>query len=180
MERSFGPGTIRLLQADITTLEVDAIVTAANSGLRGGGGVDGAVHRAAGPELLQACRLVGGCPTGSAVITGSFNLARRGVRHVIHAVGPIWRGGKQREQQLLAGAYQASLELAERNTCQSLAFPSISTGVYGFPLEQAAPIALDTCRQFLETGPANLRLVVFALFDEHTLQVFGNALAESP
>lgn len=178
MERLFGAATIRLLQADITTLEVDAIVTAANSGLRGGGGVDGAVHRAAGPELLQACRMAGGCPTGSAVITGSFNLARRGVRHVIHAVGPIWRGGRQRERKLLAGAYQASLELAERNECRSLAFPSISTGVYGFPLEQAAPIALGTCRKFLDTGPVNLRLVVFALFDEQTLSVFSKALEQ--
>lgn len=177
MQRAFGSGTIELWQGDITRLEVEAIVTAANSGLRGGGGVDGAVHRAAGPKLLEACRQIGGCATGAAVMTPAFELEKRGVRHVIHAVGPIWHGGGRGEEELLRGAYRSSLELAERADCRAIGFPSISTGVYGFPVERAAPLALETCRTFLEGGPQKLRRIVFALFDQGTLQAYERALA---
>ncbi|HOX46308.1 MAG TPA: macro domain-containing protein [Myxococcota bacterium] len=178
MQRSFGRGSLELWQGDITRLAVDAVTTAANSGLRGGGGVDGAVHHAAGPRLLAACRGLGGCRTGSAVLTPAFDLADRGVRHVIHAVGPIWRGGEADEDRMLVGAYRRSLELAEEHACASLAFPSISTGVYGFPAARAAPLALATVRDFLaaEPAPAHLRRVVFALFDRPTLDVYARAL----
>ncbi len=176
MQRAFGPGTLALWPGDITRLQVDAIATAANSGLRGGGGVDGAVHRAAGPRLLEACRALGGCPTGGAAITPSFGLSARGVRHVIHAVGPIWRGGDQDEDRLLQGAYRLSLALAEEHGAASLAFPSISTGVYGFPVERAAPLALGVVRVFLAAGPAHLRRVVFALYDQATLDAYARAL----
>ncbi|RME20019.1 MAG: O-acetyl-ADP-ribose deacetylase [Deltaproteobacteria bacterium] len=174
--REFKGGKIELLKGDITKLQVDAIVTAANSGLRGGGGVDGAVHRAAGPRLLQACRQIGGCPTGSAVITPAFDLEKKGVKHVIHAVGPVWRGGGKDERNLLSGAYRASLELADSNGCTSIAFPSISTGVYGYPVDQAAPVALETCKRFLEGNPDTLRRIVFSLFDDQTLATFEKAM----
>jgi O-acetyl-ADP-ribose deacetylase len=177
MKRTFGPGTLELWQGDITRLSVDAITTAANSGLRGGGGVDGAVHSAAGPRLLEACRGLGGCPTGSAVLTPAFGLAARGVRYVLHAVGPIWRGGGADEDRLLVGAYRRSLELAEEQGCASLAFPSISTGVYGFPVGRAAPLALATVRDFLTANPAHLRRVVFALFNRATFDAYARALA---
>jgi O-acetyl-ADP-ribose deacetylase (regulator of RNase III) len=176
MPREFGPACIELVQGDITGIEADALVTAANSGLRGGGGVDGAIHRAAGPRLLEACREIGGCPTGSAVITPAFDLEARGVRFIIHAVGPVWRGGRQQEDRLLVGAYLASLELAEKNHCASVALPAISTGVYGFPLQRAAPLALSTCRDFLLTAPCHIRKIIFALFDEYTFNVFQEAL----
>jgi len=178
MQKQIGSGTIELVQGDITRLEVDAIVTAANSGLRGGGGVDGAVHRAAGPRLLEACRGVGGCPTGSAVITEAYDLEERGVRFVIHAVGPVWKGGSKGEADLLRGAYEKSLELADTHDCQSVAFPSISTGVYGFPIASAAPIAIATAAAFLAAGPTNLGRVVFSLFDGGTLSAFSRALQE--
>ena len=176
MQATFGAGSLELVQGDITKLKVDAIVTAANSGLRGGGGVDGAVHRAAGPRLLQACRGVGGCPTGAAVITEAYDLEDRGVRFVIHAVGPVWHGGTGGEADLLRGAYAKSLELADTHDCKSVAFPSISTGVYGFPVDAAAPIAIDACAAFLQASPTNLERVVFSLFDENTLKVFSQAL----
>jgi len=176
MYKEFGPACIELVQGDITGISADALVTAANSGLRGGGGVDGAIHRAAGPRLLEACREIGGCPTGSAVITPAFDLAARGVKFIIHAVGPVWRGGHQQEDRLLAGAYLASLELAEKNHCATVAFPAISTGVYGFPLEKAAPLALSTCRDFLLTAPRYIQKIVFVLFDGHTFSVFQDAL----
>jgi len=176
MEREIGAGRIELVQGDITRLEpmVDAVVTAANAGLRGGGGVDGAVHRAAGPELLRACRAIGGCPTGSAVITPAFGIA--GARFVVHAVGPIWYGGSQDEPALLRGAYRRSLELAEEHGCASVAFPAISAGVYGYPLQQAARIAVETAAEFLRGEVASCTLVVFALFDAATLAVFEEAL----
>ncbi|MGD8377412.1 MAG: O-acetyl-ADP-ribose deacetylase [Acidobacteriota bacterium] len=169
-------GRIRLVQGDITRQAADAIVTAANAALAGGGGVDGAVHRAAGPGLLAACREIGGCPTGSAVRTGAFGLQERGIRHVIHAVGPVWRGGGEGEADHLRCAYRRGLELAEEAGCSSLAFPSISTGVYGFPVERAAPIAIGAAREFLAADAASLREVVFVLFDAATLGAFREAL----
>ncbi len=171
-----GQGAIVLVQGDITRQQVDVIVTAANAGLRGGGGVDAAVHGAAGPELLQACRAIGGCPTGSAVITPAFNLRSNGVRHVVHAVGPIWHGGGEGEEDDLRGAYRRSLELADENGLTSIAFPSISTGVYGFPIDRAAPIAVDTARAFLEAGPSSVARVVFVLFDAGAYGVFLSAV----
>ena len=136
---------IEIVRADITTLDVDAIVNAANSGLRGGGGVDGAIHRAAGPELLEACRRIGGCPTGHAVLTPGFRLK---ARFVIHAVGPIWQGGGQGEPGLLRRTYHAAFDAARgQPTVRSIAFPAISTGAYGFPRAEAARIALEVMRQ---------------------------------
>ena len=173
-----GQGSITLVQGDITRQRVDAMVTAANSGLRGGGGVDGAIHRAAGPRLLAACAKIGGCPTGSAALTAAFDLEQNGVRHVIHAVGPIWRGGGAGEPGLLRGAYRASLEAADGAGCRSIAFPSISTGVYGFPVASAAPLALDAAHEFLRKPPRQLRDVTFVLFDAHTEQRFEEALGE--
>ncbi len=165
---------LTLTQGDITRERADALVTAANAQLAGGGGVDGAIHCAAGPELLRAIRAIGGCPTGSAVLTPAFNLERQGVRFVIHAVGPIWRGGTHGEAELLAGAYQRSLELAAEHGCASVAFPAISTGVYGYPLEQAAAVALGAIRAFLAHGPdLDVRVV---LYDPGTLHVFERAL----
>jgi O-acetyl-ADP-ribose deacetylase (regulator of RNase III) len=180
MRRRFGAGHIELQQGDITRCRVDAITTAANEGLRGGGGVDGAVHRAAGPRLLEACRAIGGCATGSAVITEAYDLAERGVRFVIHAVGPVWRSGRAGEPDLLAGAYAQSLQLADSHDCRSLALPSISTGVYGFPVEQAAPLAIAQCAAFLRSGPQQLERIVFSLFDGETLRVFEQALETQP
>ena len=168
---------ITLAQGDITQQRVDAVVTAANAGLRGGGGVDGAVHRAAGPKLLEACREIGGCPTGSAVTTPAFDLEANGVRQVIHAVGPRWRGGDAEEADLLRGAYRRSLELAEGEGLASIAFPSISTGVYGYPVGEAAGIAVAEARRFLEGGARSLREVRFVLFDAATYGEFGRALA---
>ena len=155
---------LRALQADITTLAVDAIVNAANASLLGGGGVDGAIHRAAGPQLLRACRTLGGCPAGQARITPGFRLP---ARHVIHAVGPVWRGGGDGEPELLAGCYRNSLALAEEAGCTSVAFPSISTGVYGYPADLAAPLAVDTVAAF----PARrVREVVFCCFSTNDLE----------
>jgi O-acetyl-ADP-ribose deacetylase len=157
---------MRAEQVDITTLDVDAVVTAANERLAGGGGVDGAVHRAAGPELLAACRRIGGCPTGEARITPGFRLK---ARHVIHAVGPIWRGGGQGEAALLA---RASLALLREAGGGSIAFPAISTGIYGYPAEEATRIAVATCR---EHG-ADLD-IIFACFDPSTLALYEKELA---
>ena len=155
---------LRALQADITTLAVDAIVNAANASLLGGGGVDGAIHRAAGPQLLRACRTLGGCPAGQARITPGFRLP---ARHVIHAVGPVWRGGGDGEPELLAGCYRNSLALAEEAGCRTVAFPSISTGVYGYPGDLAAPLAVDTVAAF----PARrVREVVFCCFSTNDLE----------
>jgi len=136
---------IKVLRADITALAVDAIVNAANESLSGGGGVDGAIHRAAGPELLEACRALGGCPTGEARITPGFLLP---AKWIVHAVGPVWRGGGHGEAGLLAGCYRHSLELARDRGIRTIAFPSISTGVYGYPKDQAARIALTVMREF--------------------------------
>jgi O-acetyl-ADP-ribose deacetylase len=164
---------LRAIQADITTLDVDAVVTAANSELRGGGGVDGAVHRAAGPELLAACRgIPGGCPTGEARMTPGFRLK---ARHVIHAVGPVWRGGGQGEPALLAGAYRASLALLRGAGLRSIAFPAISTGVYGYPPEAATAVAVRTVREDLAArGDLD---VTFACFDARMLTLYEKELA---
>ena len=148
------------IHADITTLSVDAIVNAANASLLGGGGVDGAIHRAAGPELLAACRAIGGCPTGEAVITPGFRLP---ATYVIHTVGPVWRGGGRNEAALLANCYRNSLTLARANAIETIAFPAISCGVYRFPLDEAADIALDTIKSFVDKhgAPSEVQIVCF-------------------
>ncbi|MCM2264398.1 MAG: O-acetyl-ADP-ribose deacetylase [Desulfuromonadales bacterium] len=166
--------SIEILQADITTLDVDAIVNAANSSLLGGGGVDGAIHRAAGPELLAECRALGGCPTGEARLTGGYRLA---ARFVIHTVGPVWHGGSHGEDELLAACYRNSLELAARQQLRSIAFPSISTGVYRFPLERACCIALREVRAFLATHPLPER-VLFCCFSAADRAVYEQAYTE--
>jgi O-acetyl-ADP-ribose deacetylase (regulator of RNase III) len=152
--------TIEIIQDDITTLKVDAIVNAANSALLGGGGVDGAIHRAAGPELLAECRTLGGCPTGEARLTGGYRLP---ARFVIHTVGPVWHGGSRDEDRLLAACYRNSLALAAAHQVHSIAFPSISTGVYRFPIERACRIAIAEVHSFLGTYPLPER-VVFCCF----------------
>jgi O-acetyl-ADP-ribose deacetylase len=154
------PHRIEIIQADITTLDVDAIVNAANSSLLGGGGVDGAIHRAAGPELLAECRTLGGCNTGEAKMTRGYRLK---ARHVIHTVGPVWQGGTAQEAKLLADAYANSLALARAHGLASVAFPAISTGVYGYPAEEAAAIAVDTVVDGLRQ-PGSLARVIFCCF----------------
>jgi len=166
---------ITVVQGDITTQNVDAIVNAANTSLLGGGGVDGAIHRAAGPELLAECRTLHGCPTGEAKITRGYRLP---ARWVIHTVGPVWRGGHDFEDQLLANCYRRSLELAVENGVHSVAFPAISTGVYGFPLERATRIAVREVRGFLQENPA-VDSVLFVCFDSHTRDCYERVLAES-
>jgi len=159
---------LRASRVDITTLDTDVIVNAANTGLLPGGGVCGAIHRAAGPALAKACAAIGGCPTGEARITPGFDLQ---ATHIIHAVGPVWRGGEEGEAELLAGAYRACLELARGHGCRSIAFPAISTGVYGYPLEEATRIAVATVRAFsAEAG--SLEVVHFACFDPRTLEAY--------
>lgn len=163
---------IRAEQGDITRLKVDVIVNAANSTLLGGGGVDGAIHRAAGPGLLEECRTLEGCPTGEARITGAYNLPHR---HVIHTVGPIWRGGGQGEAELLASCYRASLDLALDHACDSIAFPAISTGAYGYPLEAATHIAVTAVREHIIATDVGID-VVFCCFDARTLAIYRAAL----
>lgn len=165
---------LRLMLGDITTVAVDAIVNAANAGLRGGGGVDGAIHRAGGPSIMEECRRIGGCPTGEARITGAGRLP---ARYVIHAVGPIWSGGNQDEDDLLASAYAYSLRLAAEHNLKTVAFPSISTGVYSFPIERAARIALHTIRNYL-AGETPVEEVTMVLFSARDLGVYEQALDE--
>jgi O-acetyl-ADP-ribose deacetylase (regulator of RNase III) len=160
-------------QGDITRVETDAIVNAANPSLLGGGGVDGAIHRAAGPQLLAECRTIGGCPTGEARITKGYRLP---ARHVIHTVGPVYRG-TPRDKQLLSACYRNSLELAVQHYLASIAFPAVSCGIYGYPIEEACRIAIDTTVQFLETHPS-LQKVVFVLFSAEDLKAYQGYLAE--
>jgi len=163
---------IEIVAADITKLELDAIVNAANTSLLGGGGVDGAIHRAAGPELGDECRALGGCSTGEAKITKGHGLP---ADWVIHTVGPVWHGGKADEDQLLAGCYRNSLELARQHRIRSIAFPSISTGAYRFPSELAAKIAIETVTAFLETDD-EIQKVVFCCFGEDAAQIYRSIL----
>ncbi|AFM25465.1 O-acetyl-ADP-ribose deacetylase [Desulfomonile tiedjei] len=163
---------IHLLQGDITSADVDAIVNAANNSLLGGGGVDGAIHRAAGPELLAECRQLGGCETGDAKITKGHKLK---AKHVIHTVGPIYRGGRSKEPELLASCYRRCFEVAAENNLQSLAFPSISTGAYGYPISEASGIALRTSLEQLKRFP-QIEKVVFVLFSQSDLDIYRKAL----
>jgi O-acetyl-ADP-ribose deacetylase (regulator of RNase III) len=165
-------GRIEIVLGDITTLEADAIVNAANTSLLGGGGVDGAIHRAAGPQLLEECRTLGGCPTGQARITGGYRLP---ARYVIHTVGPVWHGGTHKEERLLASCYRNSLDLALRHKVRTIAFPSISTGAYHFPIERAARIAISETAQFLAAHGAPDR-VVFACFSPGDCETYRQAL----
>ncbi|MFW5857098.1 MAG: O-acetyl-ADP-ribose deacetylase [Planctomycetota bacterium] len=169
-----GGARLELARGDITTEAVDAIVNAANNGLQGGGGVDGAIHRAGGPAILEACRAIGHCETGDAVLTTGGALP---ARYVIHTVGPVWRGGHAGESRLLASCYRRSLEVARAHDLRSIAFPSISTGVYGYPAAQAAPVALGAVRETLRDGDGGIEHVRFVLFDKPTFTAYAEALA---
>jgi O-acetyl-ADP-ribose deacetylase (regulator of RNase III) len=170
-----GPAKLDVLVADITTLDVDAIVNAANARLVRGGGVDGAIHRAAGPELQAECNTLGGCETGSAKITKGYRLR---AKHVIHAVGPVWKGGRADEEKLLASCYRTALALAAKHHLASIAFPAISTGVYGFPADRAARIAVGTVVSEASASPGSLKRVVFCCFSPESAQHHIDALTE--
>ena len=164
--------SVEVIQGDITKLGVDAIVNAANSSLLGGGGVDGAIHKAAGPELLTECRLLGGCKTGDAKITKGYNLL---AKHVIHTVGPVWNGGNKNEAKLLASCYKRSLETAVENNIKSIALPNISTGVYGYPKLEAAKVATESVHAFLQTTDS-LDSVYFVCFDSENFSLYKELL----
>ena len=169
-----GNTVIRTIQGDITKVNsVTAIVNAANKSLLGGGGVDGAIHRAAGKELLAECRTLNGCETGEAKITGAYQLP---CEYVIHTVGPIWRGGNRHEAELLGNCYRNSLKLAAEHGIRSIAFPSISTGVYSYPLEQAADIAVHAASEFVSSNPEQFDEIIWVLFDVRTKEVYDSAL----
>lgn len=165
--------TITLLQGDITRLQVDAIVNAANSSLLGGGGVDGAIHAAAGPELLAECRTLGGCPTGEAKVTKGYRLP---ARYVIHTVGPIWRGGNNNEEQLLKSCYENALKRAEELQIETIAFPNISTGVYAFPKQRAAEIALDVLNNYAHRKNTTLKEIFLVCFDRENYEIYKKML----
>jgi O-acetyl-ADP-ribose deacetylase (regulator of RNase III) len=177
MRRQVGKAVLELVQGDITKQEVDAIVNAANSRLAGGGGVDGAIHRAGGPAIRAEieAKYPQGCPTGQAVITGAGNLK---AKYVIHAVGPIYRGGSEGEAAKLASAYRKSLELARQHGCKTVAFPSISTGAYGYPVREAAHVALRTVLEFLRAYPEDFQTIRFVLFDKSTYDAYAEALRQ--
>jgi len=170
-----GAARLEICVADITTLDVDAIVNAANTSLLGGGGVDGAIHRAAGPELLTECHTLGGCDTGSAKITRGYRLK---AKHVIHAVGPVWHGGGSDEETLLAGCYRCALDLAAAHALSSIAFPAISTGVYRFPADLAARIAVGTVASEIAGRPRGIARVIFCCFSPESAEHHSNAFAE--
>ena len=170
------PVTIRIMKGDITALGVDAIVNAANKSLLGGGGVDGAIHRAAGLKLLEECRTLGGCGIGQVKITKGYNLP---ARFVIHTVGPIWRGGHNREPEQLSSCYLNSLELAKAQGLKSIAFPSISTGAYRFPIEAAAPIALGAVKSFIKQNRETFDKIIFVLFSDNDLLVYERLMKEA-
>jgi O-acetyl-ADP-ribose deacetylase (regulator of RNase III) len=174
MGAKIGKAVLELLQGDITDQDTDAIVNAANRSLLGGGGVDGAIHRAAGPQLLAECRTLGGCETGDAKITRGYKLK---ARHVIHTVGPIYHSAGKKAPELLTSCYRRSLEVASQNKLKSVACPSISTGAYGYPLEEAAPIALKTVVDYLKTHP-DLQVVRFVLFGKEACQAYEKALQD--
>lgn len=178
-EVSINGARLSIIQGDITRQATDAIVNAANSGLMGGGGVDGAIHRAGGPAILEECKQVvsrqGRLPTGKAVITTGGNLK---AKFVIHTVGPVWHGGSKGEPELLASAYRESLKVATENNLSSISFPSISTGAYGYPVAEAAKVAMNTVVSFLKEGVTSIKEIVFVLFDSTTFQAYLSALGE--
>ena len=164
---------IKAVKGDITKIEVQAIVNAANESLLGGGGVDGAIHRAAGPQLLEECRTLHGCPTGEAKLTRGYNLP---ADYVIHTVGPVWRGGEGQEAELLASCYYKSLTVAAENGIRTIAFPSISTGVYGYPVDKAAKVAVHTVNRFLADNPGKIDVVYWVLFDDLTFDAYQSEI----